>query len=160
MANDAVARLQAACDNAFIKNPKSCSNAVWDVIRAMVSSDEPYRTANALVDHMDKNWTEVTLDKGLELANQGIVVVGGKKELTNGHVVVIYPGPKQASGGYPISFGGKTIVARSHGNYPLAMSTSLGSWVGAMSDGTKTVWDPWANDQKFAEVRFWTPRTP
>lgn len=160
MATDAVARLQAACDNAYIKNPKSCSNAVWDVTRAIVDPKEPYRTANALVDYMGANWTAVTLDDGLALANKGVVVVGGKKELTNGHVVVIYPGEKQASGGYPISFGGKTIIARSHGNYPLAMSTSLGSWIGAMSDGNRTVWDAWGNDQNFAKVKFWTPRTP
>ncbi len=70
MANDAVSQLQAACDNAYIKSPKSCSNAVWDVIRAMVNPDEPYRTANTLVDYLDKNWTEVTLDKGFELANR------------------------------------------------------------------------------------------
>ena len=87
-------------------------------------------------------------------------MVGGKKELTNGHVVVIYPGPKKTSGGYPITFDGKTITARSHGIFPLAMSTSLGSWVGAMSDGTKTVWDAWGDDGKFAQVKFWTPKAP
>ncbi len=87
-------------------------------------------------------------------------MVGGKKELTNGHVVVIYPGPKKTSGGYPITFDGKTITARSHGIFPLAMSTSLGSWVGAMSDGTKTVWDAWGKDANFALVKFWTPKTP
>jgi hypothetical protein len=37
--------------------------------------------------------------------------------------------------------------------------TSLGSWIGALSDGTKTVWDAWGNDQNFAKVKFWTPKT-
>lgn len=46
-----------------------------------------------------------------------------------------------------------------HGKYPPAMSTSLGSWPGAMSDGDKTVWDPWGTDAAFAKVRFWTRRT-
>lgn len=41
------------------------------------------------------------------------------------------------------------------GLYPLAMSTSVGSWPGAMSKGDKTVWDPWGNDDRFAEVKFW-----
>ena len=46
---------------------------------------------------------------------------------------------------------------RAHGKFPPAMSTSLGSWPGAMSDGDKTVWDPWAN-ASFASVKFWTPK--
>lgn len=53
--DDAVSRLQAACDAACLKNPKSCSNAVRDVIRAMLNPDEPYRIANVLVDYLDKN---------------------------------------------------------------------------------------------------------
>lgn len=159
MPNDAVSRPQAACDAAYQKNPKSCSNAVWDVIRAMLNPDEPYRTANALVDHLDKNWTSVTLDQGYELANKGIVVVGGKKETGNGHVIVIYPGARKQSGGYAVATAdGKTASQRSHGVYPLAMSTSLGAWPGAMSDGDKTVWDAWGRDLPFRQVRFWAPK--
>ena len=164
MANeDAVSKLKAAADAAYDKNPDSCSNAVWDVLRAVFDPKTPYRTANVLVDYMTDNWEEVSLDKAAELANQGVVVVGGKKETTNGHVIVVYPGPTQNSGGYllPAKEGQKPRVQGSHGKFPPAMSTSLGKrWPGAMSRaGDKTVWDPWGNDANFALVKFWTPRT-
>jgi hypothetical protein len=87
------------------------------------------------------------------------VVVGGLKATTNGHVIVIYPGASIDSGGYEYSYKGKPQTLRSHGKYPPAMSTSLGAWPGAMSDGDKTVWDPWGTDAAFAKVKFWTPKT-
>lgn len=99
MANeDAVSKLKAAADAAYDKNPNSCSNAVWDVLRAVVDPKTPYRTANALVDDVAANWEEVSVDKATELASQGVVVVGGKKEPTNGHVIVLYPGLPQNCG--------------------------------------------------------------
>lgn len=153
-----ISKLKAACDAAYVKNPKSCSNSVWDVIRAMVDPNQPYMQANALVDWMEKNWKEVDLDAGAELAQKGVVVVGGLKSTGNGHVIVIYPGPKQASGGYPYPYKGKTLTLSSHGKYPPAMSTSLGAWPGAMSDGDKTVWDAFGKDEAFAKVKFWTPK--
>lgn len=157
MADSPISLLKAACDNAYLKNPKSCSNSVWDVIKAMVNPQEPYRTANVLIDYLSKNWKEVTVDEGSELAQKGIVVVGGLKATPNGHVIVMYPGPKIDSGGYAYPSGGKQALMRAHGKFPPAMSTSLGSWPGAMSDGDKTVWDPWAN-ASFASVKFWTPK--
>lgn len=85
----------------------------------------------------------------------GKLVVGGRKESGNGHVIVVYPGPDQPAGGYSFDRNGETRSVRARGSYPPAMSTSLGSWPGAMSRGDKTVWDPWANDMRFGEVRFW-----
>jgi len=163
MANeDAVSKLKAAADAAYDKNPDSCSNAVWDVLRAVVDTKTPYRTANVLVDYMAANWQEVSVDKAAELASQGVVVVGGKKETTNGHVIVVYPDLAQNSGGYPVpAKDGKTRAQRSHGKFPPAMSTSINKrWPGAMSRaGEKTVWDPWGDDAQFALVKFWTPKT-
>ena len=37
--------------------------------------------------------------------------------------------------------------------YPLAMSTSMGTWPRASSKGDKTIIDPWPNT--FDKVRFW-----
>jgi hypothetical protein len=31
------------------------------------------------------------------------------------------------------------------------------NWPGTLSKGDKTVWDPWADNKKFAQVEFWTP---
>jgi hypothetical protein len=159
MANDAVSTLKAAADAAYDKNPDSCSNAVWDVLRAIDDPKTPYRTANTLIDYMVANWTEVSVDKAAELANAGVVVVGGKKEKTNGHVVIVYPGVAQASGGYAVTIRGKQMLQRSHGKFPPVMSTSINkNWPGTMSRaGEKTVWDPWGDDTRFAEVKFWTP---
>ena len=161
MADNAFTLLKVACDHAYEKNPGSCSHSVWDVIKACANPTETYRQANQLIDHMTANWTEVTLDKGHELAQKGTVVVGGLKGAANGHVIVIYPGDKIDSGGYEYLYKkqNKNLTMPSHGKYPPAMSTSLGSWPGAMSDGDKTVWDPWANDITFKDVKFWTPTT-
>lgn len=157
--DDPISKLKAACDAAYTKNPGSCSNSVWDVIRAIVDPNQPYMKANDLIDWLAANWKEVDLDAGAELARKGVVVVGGLKATTNGHVIVIYPGANIDSGGYEYSYKGKPQTLRSHGKYPPAMSTSLGAWPGAMSDGDKTVWDPWGTDAAFAKVKFWTPKT-
>jgi hypothetical protein len=59
----------------------------------------------------------------------------------------------------PPARNGQAQTPRKRGSYPPAMSTSLGSWPGAMSRGDKTVWDPWANDTKFESVKFWVYRS-
>jgi hypothetical protein len=156
--DDETSLLKAACDAAYAKSSDSCSNAVWDVIRSRVDSQQPYLQANALIEFLGTHWKEVTVDEGGELAVKGKVVVGGLTVIPNGHVIVMYPGPKIDSGGYDYPYQGKSLRMRSHGKYPPAMSTSMGSWPGAMSKGDKTVWDPWANDATFQKVKFWTPK--
>jgi len=151
--------LKKACETAYDNNAASCSNSVWDVLKAIVNKKEPYRQANTLIDYVTVNWTEVTLDKGYELANLGVVVVGGAKASPNGHVIVVYPGDKKGNGGYSYFWkkGNKTLILPATGIYPRCMSTSQGSWPGAMSRGDKTVWDPWGSDDAFDDVKFWTP---
>lgn len=157
--DDPISKLKAACDAAYAKNPGSCSNSVWDVIRSIVDLKQPYMKANDLIDWLGTHWNEVDVGAGAELARKGIVVVGGLKATPNGHVIVIYPGANIDSGGYSYPYKGKMQTLRSHGKYPPAMSTSLGIWPGAMSDGDKTVWDPWGTDAAFAKVKFWTLKT-
>ena len=139
----------------------------------MVCSDEDldpkfgWLDANLLVDFLvgSSDWKEVTVDVGWRLAQQGVVVIGGlKKAGGHGHVIVIYPGEKIASGGYTYTYKDKKTgkdkvdTLRSHGLYPRALSTSIGSWPGAKSKGDKTVWDPWASDDVFTDVDFWTKK--
>jgi hypothetical protein len=163
-----VEALQRACEDAFNKPEaaSSCSHAVWYVIRALINPDEPFRKANQLIDHMTSAWTEVPLNAGWKLANQGVVVVGGKPGPSNGHVIVIYPGDKISSGGYNIQTTDKrtkkkiTMKMPSHGDYPRCMSRSMGSWPGGTSNGTLTVFDPWGNDEVFATVKYWTMNKP
>jgi hypothetical protein len=154
-------KLKNACDAAYDSNATSCSNAVWDVVKAVVNSNEPFRDANHLIDYMDGNWTEVDLDKAFELANKGIVVVGGLKADNHGHVIVVYPGEKKGNGGYLYYYAPlkKQINLTSTKILPRCMSTSMGPWPGAMSRGDKTVWDPWGKDSAFDDVQFWTPKT-
>jgi hypothetical protein len=163
---DDVAALKTACDKAYDANPTSCSNAVWDVVKAVENQNEPFRSANDLIDHMEAQWKRVTMDDGYTLANKGTVVVGGKKQTGHGHVVVIYPGQKKPAGGYNYWYKPqkKYLYLNPKGSYPLAMSTSIGArssldWPGALSRGDKTVWDPWGKDDAFADVLFWTPKT-
>jgi hypothetical protein len=156
----AVLALKAACDAAYEAAKGSCSTAVWHALTALgvVKGDQP--NANGMMDMMARDWKEVTVDEGHKLANQGIAVVGGKKETGHGHVILIYPGDKKFNGGYSYEYKGKMITLPGKTLYPRAMSTSIsGRWPGTMSKGDKTVWDPWANDEKFALVKFYTPKT-
>jgi hypothetical protein len=162
MPNDKVQKLLKACNAAYEANKTSCSHAVTSVIQAVHDADYVHQQANSLVDWMTVNWTEVSLDDGYAAAMRGAVVVGGKKEPTNGHVIVIYPGAKILNGGYQYFWkkGQKYMMMPRKTLYPPCMSTSIGEWPGAMSCGEKTVWDPWANDAKFELVLFWTPQWP
>ena len=160
----AVDALTKASDEAYGKYANSCSHAVWYVLTQIVDKQTKWLDANHLVDFLsrDSGWKEVTVDDGWGLAQKGNVVIGGlKNPKSNGHVILIYPGEKIESGGYFYTYidkktkKPKTDKLRSHGRYPRALSTSMGSWPGAMSKGDKTVWDPWANDDTFEDVKFW-----
>ena len=154
--NDKGRKLKTACDEAYVQYPHSCSHAVWYVIKQYIP-DQPYLTANSLIHNLTASpqWQEVQVSELSKLASDGVLVVGGAADTPNGHVIVVYPGPAKFSGGYYYKNrkSGKNEKARSLGIYPLAMSTSMGSWPGAKSNGDKTVIDPWPN--KFSSVRFW-----
>src|ERR1700745_100528 len=97
---DATLKLKNVCDRAYNGNLTSCSNAVWDVIKGLVSPNEPFRQANQLIGYLSVNWKSVSLDEGFRLANTGAVVVGGLADPKgHGHVIVIYPGTKKPAGG-------------------------------------------------------------
>lgn len=149
-------KLQAACDEAFRTYPNSCSHAVWHVIRQYIP-DQPYLSANNLIEYLaiSPKWQEVQIQELAQLANDGALIVGGAAESSHGHVIVVYPGQPKADGGYyHTSRNGKLVLAAAHSTYPLAMSTSMGNWPGAKSNGDKTIADPWTREQ-FKEVRFW-----
>lgn len=159
--DEAVAKLKNACDHAYDNYPSSCSHAVWDVIKTVVNPGEEHKQANDFIDYWDENWKSVDLDEGFKLANQGVVVVGGLQVPGgHGHVVAIYPGTKISNGGYQYFYKklNKYLTLPGTGSYPRALSTSISTtWPGTMSKGDKTVWDPWADDKKFAQVEFWAP---
>ncbi|TSK04660.1 MAG: hypothetical protein FPO08_20360 [Geobacter sp.] len=148
--------LKAACDEAFYTYPKSCSHAVWHVIRKYVH-DQPYLTANNLLQVVERSprWQEVQIHELAQLANDGVLVIGGAAESTHGHVIVVYPGQPKNHGGYSyLDREGRSKVLPSYGIFPLAMSTSIGSWPGAKSKGDRTIADPWSRE-KFKHVRFY-----
>jgi hypothetical protein len=158
---DAVKRLKDACDRAYDKWPNSCSDAVWNIIKELVSPGAEQIPANDSVDYWNVNWQSVSLEDGYNLANKGVLVVGGAKVLNgHGHVIAIYPGPKKANGGYQYFYkkANKYLTLPGSGMYPRALSTSMSrAWPGAMSKGDKTVWDPWGSDKAFEDVEFWAP---
>jgi hypothetical protein len=166
----AVAALEKACHDAYADADAaaSCSHAVLYVLQKLINPKEEWRSANELIDHMkkSKDWRKVELEAGWELANKGIVVVGGKKESDHGHVIVIYPGTKILGGDYKYTYTDKKtgkkkeIAMTGHGPYPRCLSRSNGSWPGAVSDGDKNVWDPWGKDEHFKLVSFWTMDKP
>jgi hypothetical protein len=100
---NAAANLKAACDEAFAKHNISCSHAVWYVLTKLIDTNFKWLDANHLIDFLvaSPDWKEVTVDNGSALALKGTIVIGGLKDAGgHGHVIVIYPGPKKASGGY------------------------------------------------------------
>jgi hypothetical protein len=154
----AVDKLKKAADEAYKLHPKSCSHAVWHVIKEYIP-DQTYHVANGLLIQLDcdPRWKKVSVGELEKLANEGILVVGGLPADKHGHVIVVYPGNAKAPGGYMYTSKktGKTTMLLKSGSYPLAMSTSIGSWPGAMSKGDKTIWDPWGDDDKFKLLKFY-----
>lgn len=148
--------LKKVADDAYAKYPKSCSHAVWHVIKQYIP-DQIYLTANTLLSHLecDPRWKLVIVSDLEKYVNEGTLIVGGLTSAPNGHVVIVYPGKAKLAGGYSFTQAGKSQMVRGRGPYARAMSTSLGSWPGAMSNGDKTVWDPWGKDAVFSKVKFW-----
>ena len=148
--------LKTVADEAYRLYPNSCSHAVWHVMKQYIP-DQKYLTANVLLTYLecDPRWQLVPVGDLEKHATNGELVVGGLIGKPNGHVVVVYPGKASMAGGYTATVNGKPQMIRRRGPFALVMSTSLGSWPGAMSKGDKTVWDPWGTDTKFSMVKFW-----
>lgn len=152
-----VEKLKRACDQAYRLRANSCSHAVRYVI-SQYDSSHPYMQANQLIDYLilSSKWEMVSAEELARLATEGALIVGGLKSSPNGHVIVVYPGTEKPAGGYNYKYRDGTIKKLSlRGSYARAMSTSMGTWPGARSNGDKTVWDPWAQDKDFREVKFW-----
>lgn len=156
----AARRLGKVAHAAFMNNPGNCSGAVHDVIKAMVDPHMPYMLANPLILYLSNSahgWKQVTMQEASKLADQGKVVVGGLAEQHgHGHVIIVMPGRWKPAGGYMADGRQMPFV----GLFPPAMSTALAPpgrkpWPGAVSDGDKTVYDPWFNARTFPLVRFW-----
>ena len=150
--------LKTACLEAYSKYQGNCSGAVKYVARQM-GYDLPDYTANGLVDYFNipaNGWARGTADQAQQAADKNRLVVAGKRDSPNGHLVVVMPGGKVASGGYFYTDNqGKVQKAANHGFYPRALSTSLGTWPGAKSKGDKSVFDAWGNLQNYLTVLYW-----
>lgn len=151
----AAARLTAAGKLGYATFPNDCSHSVWLMMQQM-GINEPYRVANAMMNHMasrGSGWRQVTLAEAAELANTGKVVVGGLAAASgSGHVVMVMPGRMRPAGGFPMR-SGKPLPPS--GLYPPSASGAASSWPGAHSAGEKTVRDPWTAPD-WRRVTFWT----
>jgi hypothetical protein len=150
--------LNSICASAYAKNTGNCSGAVRMIAREM-GYELPVLSANALIDYLNnlKNkWQAITENEAQAAADRNKLVIAGKKATPNGHVVVVMPGGKIASGGYNYTDKfGKLQKAANHGSFPRACSTSLGNWPGAISKGEKTVFDSWGNLDSYKGVKYW-----
>lgn len=137
----ALAAAGAAGYKAF---PNDCSHSIWAMLHEL-GQDEPYRTANAWMAHVQQpgnGWHSVTVQEAGALADKGVVVIGGlAAEGGSGHVVMVMPGPPKASG--------------HDGFFPPSASGAASRWPGAHSAGEKTVRDPWTRAD-WPRVTFWT----
>jgi hypothetical protein len=159
------ALLQTAHE-AFARFPGNCSGSVHYVIQQLVDATAPALLANDLLAWLAdpaNGWAHVPDHAAASpLANQGQVVVAGAPEVGgHGHVIVVVPGAWIPAGGYEA----RGVMMPRVGSYPLAMSTALApaggtAWPGALTDCTKTVYDPWFRSNPalsaFRGVTFWT----
>lgn len=146
----AAKRLSAVAQTAYDLYSHDCSHSIWFVLKQIVDFKQPYLTADQLIDSIKRprsGWRQVQLTEASDLANKGVVVLGGLEKTGHGHVLVVMPGPWHAAGGF--------AGLPQQGSYPPSMSGSMSSWQGARSRGERTVRDPWsATDWSF--VKFWT----
>ena len=152
-----VTKLTSACHEAYCLYPNSCSHAVIHIIK-QYNPNQSFMTANQLVHNLARNpeWREVSVQELSTLVNQGYLVVGGLEEQGHGHVLAVFPGDQRPAGGYDYTNrAGEALILRRRGSYARVMSTTMGHWPGAKSNGEKTVWDPWGNDDQFKKVMFW-----
>jgi hypothetical protein len=148
--NPAAKRLAAVAHIAFDTYSHDCSHSIWFVLKQMVDPNQSYMMADQLMKAIKaprSGWRRVDLREASELANQGVVVLGGLEKTGHGHVVVVMPGPWHAAGGFS--------GLPEQGSYPPSMSGSMSSWPGARSRGERTVRDPWGAAD-WPNVTFWT----
>ena len=108
---NATEKLKNATNQAYNLNPKSCSHAVWPVIKQYLP-DQPYNMANALLLQLecDPRWVQINVTEVADLANEGTLIVGGLAEAKNGDVIVVYPGNSKPAGGFTFVKDGKTLT--------------------------------------------------
>jgi cell wall-associated NlpC family hydrolase len=129
----------AACKKHYDLWSDDCSGFVRAVAKELGYSLSG--NANALMDQLEKNWTEVDRATAVELAKAGTLVIAGLKSSeqnpprSHGHVVIVVDG------------------ALYHGKYPPVWCGSIGS---AQSKGNKTVGEVWRKTDRDA-VRYYQP---
>src|ERR1700743_1457403 len=118
--------LNNICVLAYAKNIGNCSGAVRMIAREM-GYELPVVPANQLIDYFENpvnKWRVINETEAQTAADANKLVVAGKKENPNGHVVVVMPGGKIFNGGYSYTDKfGKAQKAASDGLYPRSCST-------------------------------------
>lgn len=156
MAEATTKNLRGICEEAYKLFPTNCSGAVKEVASRM-GYPLPNLDANALIDYVQRaGWEEVDERRAQTFADSNRLVIAGKKEVGNGHVVIVLPGGMARSGGYNYvdKKDGKTKTAAYHGVNPRSCSTSQSGWPGAMSKGDRSVRDAWSAEA-YKSVRYW-----
>lgn len=131
--------LGSACSSAYAMFPGNCSGEVREIARRM-GYVLPEGNANFLIDYLSisPEWQSVDEVTAIERAGRQILVIAGKKESRNGHVVVVLPGEARMPWLSTVKYPGSK-----HNPSPVACSTSMRNREGARSRGEKTVVDAW-----------------
>jgi hypothetical protein len=160
MAEATTVDLKGACVEARLLNPDNCSGLVRHVAK-MMGVPMPDVDANHLVDYFEdpaNGWEVVDESTAQSSADANRLVVAGKKNVgSSGHVVVVFPGGKKASGGYEYFYKPlkKNLTMKNDGDFPRMCGTGKSDWPGVESEGEKTVYDAWASATKYADVKYW-----
>lgn len=77
-----------------------CNLAAQDIAESLGCQDLEGKLANEMIDAImnSREWSEVSMEKAQDLANQGSLVFATLKEMPHGHICVVRPGQPKSSG--------------------------------------------------------------
>jgi predicted nucleic acid-binding Zn-ribbon protein len=172
-ADERVGRLRRVVEVAALDNAGNCSGFLAEVGRSYFPTDAQGYTeldgklANDQIQYMYDRWEERSPKGALFLANQGALVVAGRKGdalkdestglprtgpkgrpvLLSGHVAVVMPGQLDARGYPPVAGGAVSEIARSLEGQPISYS-----WRAEADQKNGEVKAP------LSQVRFYAPK--
>ena len=143
------AKLKASAKQAALANKANCSASTARVVHDFGLDDLDGKQANSQVDHMEAHWDKVSKVDAQRLANQGELVVAGRKDSSHGHVAIVVPGEMVWSGKrkdhYPLVAGG--ALDSDHPGQP-------GNAYSAEGHGANFAW----GGDKSDEVTYYRPK--
>ncbi len=137
--------LKDAADKAYENHPDNCNKSTAETLNILGIQDlKENMTANDQIDYMERNWETVSAYRAQNLANRGVVVVAGLKEIGHGHTAVVVPGE-------PVTKKNENCYV----DYPMVEGGAMN--VIARSKGDLSAGDVWGK-LKRVRVKYYTPK--